>query len=176
MTKTLWTPWRMEHVTSGHKRQSACLFEPSGDAVQDREQLLLYRDQFCLVLLNRFPYANGHLLVAPRRHLAALHELETDEQTGLMTLLGHCTRILEHHLRCDGFNIGLNLGRAAGAGIPDHLHLHVVPRWQEDHNFMTVLAEVRTIPQHIMTTFDLLAPDFLSLFTTANQPCPPLSR
>lgn len=163
MVRTLWTPWRMEHVTGKTEQPDHCLFEPPGDRHQDRDHLLLLRDTATVILLNRFPYANGHLLVAPRRHLAGLTDLNPGEQAALMTRLADCTTILDHHLRPDGFNIGLNLGSAAGAGISDHLHFHVVPRWRDDHNFMTVLAEVRTIPQHIDATFDLLAPDFLGL-------------
>jgi len=162
-TKTLWTPWRMEHVLGQAQRPPGCLFEPPGEQFQDKSALLLYRDHHLLVLLNRFPYANGHLLVAPKRHLADITELDADENQALMAMLATCTRILRQHLAPDGFNIGLNLGATAGAGIADHLHFHIVPRWDGDHNFMTVLADVRTIPQHIETTFDLLAPDFRQL-------------
>jgi len=164
--KVLWAPWRMEHVLGTAARAQGCLFEPPGDAVQDKPQLLLFRDELTVVLLNRFPYANGHLLLAPRRHLADLIELTPAENSRLMTMLAACCTILRRHLHPDGINIGLNLGAAAGAGIADHLHFHLVPRWQDDHNFMTVCAEVRTIPQHIERTFDLLAPDFLDLTPT----------
>ncbi|WP_028318685.1 HIT domain-containing protein [Desulfobulbus elongatus] len=161
--KVLWAPWRMEHVLGTTARAQGCLFEPPDTAVQDKSQLLLFRDELTVVLLNRFPYANGHLLLAPRRHLADLTELTPQENSRLMAMLAACCTILRRHLHPDGINIGLNLGAAAGAGIADHLHFHFVPRWQDDHNFMTVCAEVRTIPQHIERTFDLLAPDFLDL-------------
>jgi ATP adenylyltransferase len=161
--KTLWTPWRMEHITGTATRPEGCLFEPPGDAPFSPEHLLLYRDRTVVVLLNRFPYANGHLLVAPRRHVADLAGLTGDEELALMAMLRHCWRILQDHFRPDGCNIGLNLGRAAGAGISAHLHFHVVPRWAGDHNFMTVLAEVRTIPQHLEKTFSQLVPDFQRL-------------
>ena len=161
--KTLWTPWRMEHVLGTAGQPAGCLFEPEGDADQDPAALLLYRSRLLVVLLNRFPYANGHLLVAPLRHVAELGLLEADERCALMDMLADCTAILRNRLRPDGFNIGLNTGRVAGAGIADHLHFHIVPRWQDDHNFMTVCSEIRTIPQHIQRTFDLLAPDFRRL-------------
>lgn len=167
--KTLWTPWRMEHVLGKAPALSGCLFEPPGTASQDLAHLLLYRDNLTVVLLNRYPYANGHLLVAPRRHLADLTELTAEENSRIMAMLNSCCTLLRRHLQTHGINIGLNLGTAAGAGIADHLHFHVVPRWQGDHNFMTVCAEVRTIPQHIENTFAQLAPDFLSLCT---QPVP----
>lgn len=158
---TLWAPWRMEHVLGTAPKVSGCLFEPPGTAAQDKPHLLLFRDALTVVLLNRFPYANGHLLVAPRRHLSDLTELTAEENTRLMTMLAACCTILRRHLRPQGINIGLNLGKAAGAGIADHLHFHLVPRWDGDHNFMTVCAEIRSIPQHIEQTFDLFAPDFL---------------
>jgi len=161
--KTLWTPWRMEHVLGKAPKISGCLFEPPGDETQDKAHLLLFRDELTVVLLNRFPYANGHLLVAPRRHLAELTELSSAENTRLMETLAASCAIVRSRLRPDGVNIGLNLGKAAGAGIADHLHFHLVPRWEGDHNFMTVCAEIRTIPQHIDQTFDLLLPDFQNL-------------
>ena len=160
---TLWAPWRMEHVLGTAPPISGCLFEPPGAAAQDKSHLLLFRDALTVVLLNRFPYANGHLLLAPRRHLADLTELNGEENARLMTMLATCCTILRRHLRPEGVNIGLNLGIAAGAGITDHLHFHLVPRWEGDHNFMTVCAEIRTIPQHIEQTFDLLGPDFFQL-------------
>lgn len=161
--KTLWTPWRMEHVLGHLQSSEDCLFEPPGTQVWNKEYLLLYRDRYCVVLLNRFPYANGHLLVAPRRHLADITDLSTEENLALMTMLSRCAEILRSQLQPDGLNMGLNLGQIAGAGIADHLHVHIVPRWKDDHNFMTVVAEVRTIPQHIETTFDLLLPGFQEL-------------
>jgi ATP adenylyltransferase len=160
MVKVLWNPWRMEHVTGAAPDPGGCLFDPPGRGSWDRKQLLLYRDRLVLVLLNRYPYANGHLLLAPVRHVGELSALGPQENLALMTMLQHCSRILSDRLRPDGFNIGINLGRAAGAGIDDHLHIHVVPRWEGDHNFMTVTAEIRTIPQHIEATYAMLLPDF----------------
>ncbi len=153
----------MEHVLDLVGKPEGCLFEPPGNQAQDKKHLLFYRDSRLVVLLNRFPYANGHLLVAPRRHLADITELNNNENKGLMAMLSDCSTILRKRLHPDGLNIGLNLGKVAGAGIADHLHFHIVPRWQDDHNFMTVCAEIRTIPQHIETTFDLLSSDFKKL-------------
>lgn len=160
---TLWTPWRMEHVTGAAPRQDGCLFEPPGDGPASAEHLLLYRDRLVVVLLNRFPYANGHLLVAPRRHVAELIALTPEENQEIMAMLQQAWRILQERFRPAGCNIGLNIGPVAGAGIVDHLHFHLVPRWAGDHNFMTVLAEVRTIPQHLAETFNQLLPDFQQL-------------
>ena len=163
--KTLWTPWRQEHVLGKATTPKGCLFEPPGTAGADKAHLLLFRDQLSVVLLNRFPYANGHLLVAPCRHLADITQMDAEENSAIMQLLQDCCTILRSHLRPDGINIGLNLGKTAGAGIADHLHFHVIPRWEGDHNFMATVAEIRTIPQHIENTFDQLLPDFQRLLT-----------
>ena len=159
---TLWTPWRIEHVRSAIKSAPGCLFEPPGTDTHSKEFLLLCREPHALCIMNHFPYSNGHLLVAPTRHVGCITELSSAETEPLMELVSAATSILRKQLNPDGFNIGLNIGSEAGAGISDHLHFHIVPRWQGDHNFITVLAEVRTIPEHIEATFDLLLPDFLS--------------
>lgn len=159
--KTLWTPWRMEYIedTVGTK---GCFFCAAPDLTHSAKDLILYRDRLLVVLLNRFPYANGHLLVAPARHVADLGDLSLEENTAIGAMLPRCTAILRRHLQPDGFNIGLNLGEVAGAGVASHLHWHIVPRWGGDHNFLTVLAEVRTIPEHINNTFARLHPEFHS--------------
>lgn len=150
----------MDHVLGRAPQPQGCLFEPAGDNRSNKVALLLFRDHQVLVLLNRFPYANGHLLVAPRRHVACLTELSASENCALAEMVRQATDILKQQFTPDGVNIGCNIGSAAGAGIADHLHYHLVPRWQGDHNFMTVLAEIRTIPEHIDTTYDLLLPSF----------------
>ena len=161
--KTLWAPWRMEHVLGQAAKVKGCLFEPPGQAPYDREALLLYRDQETVVLLNRFPYTNGHLLVAPLRHLACLTDMNQKERCSVMNMLSAATEILRKYLQPDGLNVGCNLGESAGAGIADHLHFHIVPRWEGDHNFMTVLAEVRSVPEHLLSTYDRLLPGFQQL-------------
>jgi len=158
--KTLWTPWRMEYVKGEAPSFSGCLFEPPGNSRRDREHLMLYRNETVVVLLNRFPYAHGHLLIAPRRHIATLTELDANEAHALMDMVQKCTHILGQLLNCDGFNIGCNIGEIAGAGVADHLHFHVVPRWQGDHNYMAVVAEIRTIPEHIENTYDAFVAKF----------------
>lgn len=163
--KTLWTPWRIDHVLGKTAKSEFCIFEPPGNTSFDKDCLLLYRDEKGVILLNRFPYANGHLLVAPVRHIGCLTELDDWENANLMYLVREATRIVQQHLTPDGFNIGCNLGSIAGAGIADHLHFHIVPRWDGDHNFITVVSEIRTIPEHIEATFDTLLPDFISLHT-----------
>jgi ATP adenylyltransferase len=161
--KTFWTPWRIEHVQGKVAKPVGCLFEPEGTCSTSKKHLLLYRGQQTLVLLNRFPYSNGHLLVAPVRHLSCITELTAAENFALMETVKGATAILKNQLDPDGFNIGCNIGATAGAGIADHLHIHIVPRWDGDHNFISVIGDIRTIPEHIDATFDRLLPEFLNL-------------
>ena len=161
--KNLWTPWRMSYILGNEKKYDGCIFEAAPDQTYDRDMLVLLRDNATVVLLNRFPYANGHLLVAPSRHVAGLEDLDDDETALLIGQVRNSTAILKKHLRPNGFNIGLNLGEVAGAGIADHLHFHIIPRWHGDHNFMTTVADIRTIPEHIDQTFSRLLDDFQNL-------------
>lgn len=161
--KTLWAPWRMEYIAGKSGRNEGCIFCAAPGQPHAKTDLLLLRDQTAAVFMNRFPYANGHLLVAPARHVADLNDLTPEEQAACLRLLTASVTILRRHLAPDGFNIGLNLGPVAGAGIAAHLHWHIVPRWEGDHNFMAVLAAVRTIPEHIEQTFDRLLPDFQAI-------------
>ena len=149
----------MEYI-EGKADGTGCFFCASPDLPHSAEDLILHRDRLLVVLMNRFPYANGHLLVAPARHVADIGELSSEEGNALAAMLTRCTAILRRQLQPDGFNLGLNLGEVAGAGIASHLHWHIVPRWHGDHNFLTVLAEVRTIPEHINRTFARLLPEF----------------
>jgi len=158
--KTLWTPWRMEYIEGKTGRESGCIFCAAPGQPHSAKDLIVYRDPSLVVLMNRFPYANGHLLVAPARHVADLCDLSAEENASIAAMLPHCATILRKTHNPDGFNIGLNLGEVAGAGLASHLHWHIVPRWHGDHNYMTVLAEVRTIPEHIDNTFVRLLPEF----------------
>ena len=156
----------MAYIEEGSPAGGGCIFEAGKGKEHEKESLLLYRDALAVVLLNRFPYANGHILIAPSRHVSDITDLQQNENTALFDMIRDSVRILRKHKNPDGFNIGLNLGTVAGAGHPDHLHFHVVPRWEGDHNYMTILAEVRTIPEHIENTFDLLLPDFQELLNS----------
>ncbi len=167
--KTLMAPWRMEHVEGRAEKVSGCLFEPEGTEPFNPDLLLLYRDPKTVVLLNRFPYTNGHILLAPVKHVDCITSLNQAEQTALIGMLSEATQILREILHPDGFNIGSNIGKVAGAGIADHLHFHIVPRWEDDHNFMTVLGEVRSIPEHLLTTYDKLLPPFQQLLAIRNR-------
>lgn len=126
-------------------------------AATDRQNLVVGRTPLSIAMLNRYPYNNGHLLVAPRRHVANLADLTGAEHLDLMQLITGLCSIIEKQMKADGFNVGLNLSRVAGAGVPGHLHWHIVPRWNGDTNFMPVLAGVNVIPQSLDALFDLLA-------------------
>ncbi|MBU0484875.1 MAG: HIT domain-containing protein [Proteobacteria bacterium] len=166
--KNLWAPWRMSYILGQETLPTGCIFDFAKDKSHDQKNLILFRDSLTVILLNRFPYANGHLLVAPARHVAEMTDLHQQENHALIDLIQQSVSIIKKHLRPDGFNIGLNLGEVAGAGLADHLHFHVIPRWNGDHNFMTVIGEIRSIPEHIDNTFDKLLPDFQKLTKTTN--------
>ncbi len=151
----LWAPWRVEYLTQ--PKGSGCIFCATGS---DRDLLVLRRTPLVQVMLNRYPYSNGHLMVSPGRHTAELGELSEAEMVELFRNVALCREILTRASAPDGFNIGINLGRAAGAGIDDHLHMHVVPRWNGDSNFMSVVADVRVIPEALLATYDRLLPLF----------------
>jgi ATP adenylyltransferase len=141
-------PWRMEYIHQLGGKPDGCFLCAAHSAVgQEDQTLLLWRSPRCLVVLNRFPYTGGHLLIAPIPHKGELDDLDSQTLTEMMELARDCTKILTHVLKAGGFNVGINLGRCAGAGLPGHLHLHVVPRWSGDTNFMSVLGDIRVIPQ-----------------------------
>lgn len=156
--RNLWAPWRVEYILG--KKLPGCIFCPDYYAQSDEERLILYRSDRVMAMMNRFPYNNGHLLVSPWRHISSLDELTADEERELMDLLRKSTRALKTVMHPDGFNIGLNLGREAGAGYEEHLHFHIVPRWRGDTNFMASLADVRSIPEHIQQSYFKLLPYF----------------
>jgi ATP adenylyltransferase len=155
----LWAPWRMEYVGAGHEK-GECIFCPGNDRSRDEERLILSVGDRSIVLMNRYPYISGHLLVAPVRHVSALDVLTDEEKLDLITMVEKAVGVLRKAMNPGGFNVGLNLGRIAGAGIEDHIHFHVVPRWSGDTNYMTVVGEVRVIPEHIRATYKKLLPLF----------------
>ena len=156
--KTMWAPWRIDYILDA--KQSACIFcealTPNGD-------LTLYKGTDTIVIMNKFPYINGHLLVAPVRHISTLAQLNKHEMGELLATVERSVDILESVMNPDGFNVGLNLGKVAGAGVEEHLHFHIVPRWFGDVNALTVFADVRVIPEHIKATYDNLKPHFTML-------------
>ena len=145
--KQLWAPWRIEYILG--PKPDACVFCLPESRDEDEERLVLHRGKRAFVIMNRYPYNNGHLLVCPFRHVSELTDLESAESHEIMDLVQRCSGILKQHFNCEGINVGLNLGKAAGAGIGEHLHFHLVPRWNGDSSFIAVMDDVRTVPQHI---------------------------
>ena len=157
MTKPLWAPWRLEYIATADD-QDGCVFcaEAAGQ-IAEPDSLVVHRGERCLVLLNKFPYSSGHLLVAPVRHVGGFGELDSDEALELHGLAARGMTALDAVYAPHGYNLGWNLGRVAGAGIVDHVHQHVVPRWGGDQNFMPIIGRTRTLPQLLTDTRDLLA-------------------
>lgn len=166
----IWAPWRLAYITGEDKQPAPdprtldwlpgadpeCFICQAAADSGDRRRYVVHQDKNCVSLLNRYPYNNGHLLVAPRVHQARLDQLTPDEHVALTEEITRMVGLLEKVLAPEGFNLGLNLGRAAGAGLPDHLHWHVVPRWSGDTNFMPTLASVNVIPQSLDALWDAL--------------------
>ncbi len=152
----LWAPWRLEYIKSAVKGPDGCFLCEAAEAGNDRERLLLHRDELVFVIMNLYPYNNGHLLIAPYRHVGGLDDLSTDELNAISEATRKAVRWLDMAFKPHGFNIGLNLGRAAGAGLPAHLHWHVVPRWEGDSNFMPVLGCVKVISDGLASSYDEL--------------------
>jgi ATP adenylyltransferase len=171
----LWAPWRLDYVTGKESSaeppeprdwledadrncflcRAAAEFEPL--SVVDQALLVVNRGELCVAVLNRFPYNNGHVLVSPRRHVAELTAMSRQEHIACVEQLAQLTTIYREILNAEGFNVGLNLGRVAGAGVPGHLHWHLVPRWAGDNNFMSAVAATRVIPQSLETLWKALA-------------------
>ena len=150
----------MDYIVGEKPPPGACIFCDKPGANADRENLILRTDADCVVLLNRYPYSNGHLMVAPRAHTADLKALDGRVYGRLMEELRGAAGIVQKALAPHGLNIGLNLGKAAGAGIDTHLHWHIVPRWEGDTNFMPVVADTKVMPQHLLASYDQLVPYF----------------
>jgi len=153
--KTMWAPWRMEYILG--EKEKGCIF---CRALSDQDNLTLYKGKVTMVVMNKYPYINGHLLVAPTRHLSLLEQLSKNEMGDLLETVEKSVGILKKVMNPDGFNVGLNLGKVAGAGVEEHLHFHIVPRWFGDTNALTVFADVRVIPEHLQATFHNLKPHF----------------
>jgi ATP adenylyltransferase len=172
----LWSPWRYRYVSHAADDSGVCIFcdkataapesggelrlDGAGNGARDKENLILWRGRHTYALLNLYPYTTGHLMVTPYAHMAELSAVPAETLAEMMALAQHAERILKQVYRCDGLNVGMNLGRAAGAGIAAHIHLHVLPRWFADANFMTTIGESRVIPEDLETTWGKLQPLF----------------
>jgi ATP adenylyltransferase len=153
----IWAPWRLKYVKDASKdSEQECIFCAKPAAGDDEENLIVHRGERCFVILNLFPYTNGHLMVAPYAHLASLPEVDAETIAEMMALAQRSMRALEGIYDPHGYNVGFNQGRVAGAGVEHHIHMHVVPRWGGDTNFMPVLADTRVMPQSLADSYAAL--------------------
>jgi ATP adenylyltransferase len=159
-SEQLFAPWRIDYIRSLAKSESdKCFLCEAAAATTDqerRDRLVLWTTDLSVVLINRYPYTNGHLLIAPRAHMADLEQLSSEQQTDLMVQTTRGVELLKRAISPQGFNVGINLGRCAGAGVPGHIHQHAVPRWNGDTNFMSVVSEVRVVPQAMQQLYEEL--------------------
>jgi ATP adenylyltransferase len=158
--RNLWAPWRIEYIDglhTGDDGEGCFLCRYAADADNDRRNLVLWRGEHCQAVMNRYPYTGGHTLLAPYAHVGGLEELDDPTMLELMLMARDMQKLLAECIHAEGFNVGLNVGKCAGAGLPGHLHMHVVPRWGGDTNFMAVLGGVHTVPQALDDLYDRLA-------------------
>ena len=155
----LWSPWRMKYL-EGNNKQEGCVFCKAQEMPDSADNLIAYRSEHAYVILNRFPYTSGHLLVNPYQHVTTLEELDPKTRAEMMELASRCTTVLKSIYKPQGFNIGVNMGAAAGAGVPEHIHLHVVPRWSGDTTFMTTLGQTRVLPEELEVTYERMKNGF----------------
>jgi len=152
--KRIWAPWRIEYIKN--PKQKGCIFCKFPKEQNDRERFILHRGQTCFVIMNYYPYNNGHLMIAPYQHTSDFSNLDDQTKIEMINLIDLSTKALKEKLHAEGFNIGINLGSVAGAGIKDHLHIHIVPRWQGDTNFMPVLGNSKVVSQELHETWETL--------------------
>ncbi len=156
----LWTPWRFDYISNLDQSGEECVFCRIRSEDLDRKNLVLFRGKNVFGVLNLFPYTSGHILVVANRHISFLGEASDDEIHEFLEAGRSCEEALRREYNPDGFNLGFNLGRAAGAGVEHHLHMHVLPRWTGDSNFVSVVAETRVLPEELPRTFERLSPYF----------------
>jgi ATP adenylyltransferase len=156
--KQLWAPWRLEYIEG--PKPHGCFLCTAAMATDDEATLVVCRFRRSFVILNRFPYNAGHVMVVPKAHRARIADLDDGDALELLRLVDRTIEVMDRVFRAEGYNVGLNLGRAAGAGVEDHVHVHVVPRWAGDTNFMPVLDDVKVMPEHLQTTRRRLARGF----------------
>lgn len=159
--EVLWAPWRLDYILG--PKPDECVFCIPEHRNEDKERLILYRGRHAFVIMNKYPYNNGHLMVTPYKHVMCLTALSGEELSEIALLLKACTAILKQRFKPEGVNVGLNMGEASGAGIREHLHFHLVPRWNGDSSFMAVFGDTRVIPEHLLSTYEALAPLFARL-------------
>ena len=158
--KVLWAPWRIKYIT--RDKEEGCIFCKKPKEGNDKDNLILYTGETSFIIMNRYPYSNGHLMTVPYKHTNNFSDLTQEERLELMNLTAKCIDILQV-IKPEGFNIGMNLGKTGGAGIDDHLHFHIVPRWSGDNNFMPVIGDIRVMPEYLEDTYETLKEHLKSL-------------
>ncbi len=161
----IWAPWRMEFIQNADKKAESCFLCQKPLEHDDKSNYILYRGSSNCVLLNAYPYNPGHLLVAPFRHVGKIEDLTDTEATEHFNLVRRSVVLLTRLVKCPGFNIGMNLGKIAGAGVDDHIHTHIVPRWQGDTNFMPVVANTKVLPEALSAAYDKLMEGVPEIFS-----------
>jgi ATP adenylyltransferase len=158
----IWAPWRLKYVKGASDSDDGCIFcdFPAEGEARDRDNLIVHRGERCFVILNKFPYTNGHMMVAPFEHIGSLPEVPAETAAEMMGLVQQGVLALDQAYSPHGFNVGVNQGRVAGAGVEHHIHMHVVPRWDGDTNFMPVIADTRVMPQSLEESYEALAGSF----------------
>jgi len=151
--KNLWAPWRIEYIQKLTNEHGCFICHNIQNQQDDDKNFVLWRTEYCIVVLNKFPYNNGHLLIAPLRHIEGLQETDEQEMLELIKLVRDCQKVLQEAIGPHGFNVGANFGRCAGAGLPGHMHIHVVPRWRGDTNFMSVCSDTDVVSQSLRELF-----------------------
>jgi len=154
----LWAPWRMEFIQE--EKRDGCIFCILPAETKDRDNLILHRGEHSFVILNKYPYSSGHLMVVPYLHTIQMGELTAETHLEMMHLVDLSMKVITESMQAQGYNVGLNLGKAAGAGVPGHMHFHVVPRWIGDFNFMPILSETKVMLEYLHATYDRLKPFF----------------
>ena len=155
--KHIWAPWRKQYIEQGSPQ--GCIFCGAVKEKDDKKNRIIRRGKRCFCMLNLYPYNGGHVMVAPYRHVADLKDLEIDELSDLMLMVRDIISLLKDKIKAEGFNVGINLGRVAGAGVEDHIHVHIVPRWNGDTNFMSVIADTKVISQSLDDMYEILTRD-----------------
>ncbi len=159
--KQVWSPWRMTYIEN-HKKEEGCVFCNAQAKADSTENLIAFRGQNAYVILNRYPYTSGHLMTIPFDHKSNLEDLNTETRAEMMELTSRCTTILRKIYKTESFNVGINIGEAAGAGVLGHVHIHIVPRWAGDTNFMSAIGETRVLPESLEDTYKKVHEEFKS--------------
>ena len=161
----LWAPWRMKFIEELRDKGSGCIFCEMAAPGDDRERLILHRGERCFTVLNRYPYNNGHMMIVPYKHVGELSELDGVDYEEMLSMSSASVKIMRETMEAEGFNMGLNIGAVAGAGITDHIHMHLVPRWRGDANFLPIIGGTKSMPEYLDDTYNRLKEPFEKLET-----------